>query len=58
MVTRRRSREAPATIGDAPPPNAVAEAPSADAQGYVALVAELKPAHHRHPASRGSLGQP
>ncbi len=41
-MSSRRSRKAPAKKGDAPPPKALAEAPSADAQAYVALVAELK----------------
>jgi predicted nuclease of restriction endonuclease-like (RecB) superfamily len=41
-VTSRRSREAPAKKGNAGPPKTVADAPSADTQGYVGLVAELK----------------
>jgi hypothetical protein len=41
-VTSRRSRQAPAKKGDARPLKAVAEAPASDAQGYVALIAELK----------------
>ena len=41
-MTSRRSRLAPAKKSDARPPKAVAEAPAVDAQGYVALVAELK----------------
>ena len=41
-MTGRRPREAPAKKGDARQPKTVADAPSADAQGYVTLVAELK----------------
>ncbi len=41
-MTSRRSREAPAKKGDARRPKTVADVPSADAEGYVTLVAELK----------------
>jgi hypothetical protein len=41
-VASRRSRKAPAKKGDARRSKTVADAPSADAQGYVTLVAELK----------------
>jgi hypothetical protein len=41
-VASRRSRQAPAKKGDPRPPQVVAEVPAADAQGYVALVVELK----------------
>ena len=41
-MTTRRSRKAPVKEGNAHPSKMAADAPSADAQGYVALVAELK----------------
>lgn len=43
MVTNRRSRQAPAKKGNAPPPKTGTDAPSVDAQGFLADLTERIP---------------